>query len=599
MPNASSTVHYDIHVKSIHQRLFAISLSVPAHDSNTINVRLPAWIPGSYMIRDFAKNIVSLSVRDSNSEAVTVTQVDKQSWQIDSHGRALEIHYTVYANDLSVRSAYIDESFCFFNGTSVFLAVDGMELTPVTVNVRLPSTQPHWLVKTSMSEIAGTQHQYSANGYADLIEHPVLMGELLCQTFEMEKITFEMVFAGLESYPVDINRVCQDLAPLCQHHIDFFGSAPDIDYYPFLTMVTQNGYGGLEHDSSTALMCSKDMLPHHNTLEAISDAYQNFLSLCSHEFFHTWHVKRIKPDVFYNLSLQQEVYTEQLWLFEGITSYYDDLSLNTAQVVDEKAYLKVLSKGLTRLLRNHGQQNQTVTESSFNAWTKFYKQDENATNAIVSYYNKGAIIALCIDLYIRQQTTNEYSLKSVMQALWSGYLSNDGGTRIDSMQHMTQTITGVNIEKLLHSALYTTETLPYEALLKNVGVGCDYYASEDMQDTGGARKQSSAINYFGANYQENAMGVMIKSVHFESPAESAGLKAGDILLAVQGEQITQKTLQPTLNAYQTGKSVELHLFRRGQMKQLTMPLIAPPQNAVRLVIEDKNKAQTWLRFSDS
>ena len=185
---------------------------------------------------------------------------------------------------------------------------------------------------------------------------------------------------------------------------------------------------------------------------------------------------------FYNLSLEQEVYTEQLWLFEGITSYYDDLSLNTTEIVDEKAYLKVLSKGLTRLLRNHGQQNQTVTESSFNAWTKFYKQDENATNAIVSYYNKGAIIALCIDLYIRQQTTNEYSLKSVMQALWNGYLSNDGGTRIDSMQRITKTVTGVNIDELLHSALYTTETLPYEHIEK-CWCGCILH-SEDMQDTG-------------------------------------------------------------------------------------------------------------------
>lgn len=599
MPNLSPSIDYTIEVQSVQRREFVIQQQIKSTDTSDIIVYLPSWIPGSYMIRDFAKNITSLRAKDDNGQPLTIKQIDKQRWSIENNNRDVTVDYTVYGNDLSVRSAYIDEDFCFFNGTSVFLAVQGQEDNPIFVTLKGHSEKPEWTLASSMRVVDKNNHRYAADNYQDLIEHPVLMGDLVSQTFETDGIAFEMVFSGLGKYPIDIDRVCRDVKVLCQHHIALFGSAPDISHYPFLTMVTENGYGGLEHTSSTALMCSKEMLPTLAMNDDINADYQNFLSLCSHEFFHTWHIKRIKPRQFQTLDLSQEVYTEQLWLFEGVTSYYDDLSLNSAELVDAEQYLAVLAKGLTRLIRNFGSERQTVTESSFNAWTKFYKQDENAVNAIVNYYNKGAIIALCIDLYLRQNSQGVYCLKDIMQYLWQDYLNGNTGTLIDSVQSAAKNACSIDLSPLLSQALYSTDTLPYQALLATVGVECQSYAAADMKDLGGKATTTAAVNYLGAVYSANSIGVTIDRVMYDSPAEKAGLKAKDILISINCEQVNHTSLQSTLNAFGGHQSAELHVLRRGQMKTFWLPLEAPPANTMCLTVSDKALAQEWLWFKPS
>ena len=563
-------------------------------------LRLPTWIPGSYMIRDFAKNLVTIDAADGETP-VELVKLDKTTWQAPAGLASLTVHYVIYAWDLSVRTAHLDANHGFFNGTSVFLSADGHEAEQHSVTIE-PSASDAcigWQVATSMTPNqvdADGFGIYQAKDYDELIDHPVEMGRFERVSFMAAGLEHELVLTG--RYHTDVERIVKDLIVICEHQIKFFGEPSPVEgKYVFLVMVVGEGYGGLEHRASTALLVSRDDLPVPGD-EELSEKYVQFLGLCSHEYFHTWNVKRIKPAVFVPYELEAESYTELLWFFEGMTSYYDDLLLLRSGLIPSDTYLKLLGRIVTRVQRGAGRLVQTVTESSFDAWSKFYKQDENAPNAIVSYYAKGAMVAVCLDAEIRRATNGTKSLDDVMHTLWQNWL-NTGGAGIDEHepQRIASELAGKDLTEFFNNALYTTDELPMEAALAELGVDLQYRARSSASDRGGEAATSSLPAWVGANIAAAPGGVKVTHVFSDGAALAAGLAAGDTVVALDYASVSAASFADDLVRQQSEEAVTVHYFRLGELHVASLPIVQPPADTAVLSIADEARFQAWSQSS--
>jgi len=597
MHTHSSLIHYHVNVSSIAGHLFDVSLRIENPDEKGQILTLPAWIPGSYMIRDFAKNIVTISAKDDVGKDINIQKLDKQTWQVQAVSTTLTIYYQVYAFDLSVRGAYINDEMAFLNGTNMFLAVVGQTNQPCELTLQKP-LQPelsHWKVATTMPTDMQVTHafgEYRASHYEELIDHPVLMGEFDILPFSAAGVEFELILAG--GHQSDTKRITKDLTKVCQHHVAFFADTPPVKRYQFITLLTDNAFGGLEHISSTALMYSRNDLPSLSDAGQMTDGYRVFLSLCSHEFFHTWHVKRIKPLELFGTALDKEQYTEQLWIYEGFTSYYDDFSLFRCGLITQTEYLKVVGQNLTRLLRNKGRFKQTITESSFDAWTKFYKQDESAVNNIVSYYNKGAILAMCLDLLIKSKSNGAYSLDDVMRYLWSQHGKLGIPTPVNIIQNIIETQLNLNLKDFFQSALYSTEELPFSELLAKFGVKCHVSPRKNLDDKGGEMTTSPIKIEFGAQIKMREIGVQIIQVTEQTAAYLSGLQVDDVLIAIDKWVVSKENLIAQLNYLSIGQKVQLSVIRDKKLKYLPLTVTAAPCDTIALEVTNQVLCNNWL-----
>lgn len=597
MHTHSSLIHYHVNVSSIAGHLFDVSLRIENPDEKGQILTLPAWIPGSYMIRDFAKNIVTISAKDDEGKDINIQKLDKQTWQVQAVSTTLTIYYQVYAFDLSVRGAYINDEMAFLNGTNMFLAVVGQTNQPCELTLQKP-LQPelsHWKVATTMPTDMQVTHafgEYRASHYEELIDHPVLMGEFDILPFSAAGVEFELILAG--GHQSDTKRITKDLTKVCQHHVAFFADTPPVKRYQFITLLTNNAFGGLEHISSTALMYSRNDLPSLSDAGQMTDGYRVFLSLCSHEFFHTWHVKRIKPLELFGTALDKEQYTEQLWIYEGFTSYYDDFSLFRCGLITQTEYLKVVGQNLTRLLRNKGRFKQTITESSFDAWTKFYKQDESAVNNIVSYYNKGAILAMCLDLLIKSKSNGAYSLDDVMRYLWSQHGKLGIPTPVNIIQNIIETQLNLNLKDFFQSALYSTEELPFSELLAKFGVKCHVSPRKNLDDKGGEMTTSPIKIEFGAQIKMREIGVQIIQVTEQTAAYLSGLQVDDVLIAIDKWVVSKENLIAQLNYLSIGQKVQLSVIRDKKLKYLPLTVTAAPCDTIALEVTNQVLCNNWL-----
>jgi predicted metalloprotease with PDZ domain len=585
-------MHYHILPLDPKAHLFQVTLTLAtAQGEQTFS--LPAWLPGSYMIRDFARNIITINAFDGNDQAVTLTQLDKQTWRADNSGPVLRLIYQVYAWDLSVRSAHLDSSHGFFNGSSVFLSVKGAEASPSTVTIAKPEDPAlqGWQLATSLKRVSGDEFGFGdfiADNYQDLIDHPVEMGELTIGQFDACGVPHDVVLSGASR--VNMPRLCQDLKAICEYQITLFGGKAPFARYVFMTRVLDNGFGGLEHKASTALMCSRKDLPQHLAAKVNKD-YRTYLSLCSHEYFHSWNVKRILPEEFIPFDLSQESYTDQLWAYEGITSYFDDFITYRAGCIDQDSYLELLSNTMTRVYRGQGRFKQSLRDSSFNAWTKFYKQDENAANAIVSYYTKGALFALMLDLTLRLESDGKYSLDDVMTALWQAHGLTGVGTAKHSHQGIVESLLGRNCDALF-SYLDNTQDLPLEPLLAKCGIEMTLRPSEGSSDLGGGKATGFKVG-FGAKVKVEALGLSIISVNQGSPAHEVGLSAGDLLISCDNLQVTAQ-FEQQLQDYALGERLSLHWFRRDVLMTGSFAITQAIADTISLQLVDLQAAKRWL-----
>ncbi len=588
-----TVINYSISALDANSHQFKVTIDIPAFASEQLTLTLPAWLPGSYMIRDFAKNIISLSAFNSEQQRVTVHKLDKQTWQLKSDGQAVRIEYQVYAFDLSVRTAYLDNQRGFFNGSSTFLAVTELANSACTLDIIAPNKNPDWRVATGLCRDKNTNiyefGRYHADNYQHLIDCPVEMGNFDVVEFMVADIPHYMVFAG--RHFGDLERLKIDVSKLCLHHINLFGEAPFKEYW-FITNLLANGFGGLEHKNSTVLVASRFDLPNPNKPADLTDNYQTFLSLCSHEYFHAWNICRIKPHEFVPYNLSQESYTKQLWAYEGITSYFDDFSLFRAGIIDFDSYLKLLAKTMTRVYRGQGELKQSVTESSFEAWTKFYQQGPDAVNNIVSYYTKGSLIALWLDLTIRHHSQGKASLDDLMRQLWLQFGKTAIGTTEDDFIDIASQLCGRDISSAVKELLHSRRRINLQPLLANVGVDLQTLGYKELNSIANADTPQYQP-YIGALYQGVPQGLKVTVIEQNSPAEQAGLSVNDIIIAVDNIKADEKSLPLLVNHLKQGSAVSCHYFRDDALLQTQLKIIACPSLAVKLTVSNLEKLWHW------
>ena len=592
---------YSIHPVDPAAHLYEVRLTVAAPAADGQVFAMPAWIPGSYMIRDYARNVVAIRA-ESDGRDVALEKLDKSRWQARPVDRALTLVAEVFAYDLSVRGAHLDTTHAYFNGPCVFFSVEGQEDVTCELEIVPPDGKlgKDWRVATSMRRKGAERYgfgTYEAADYAELIDHPVEAGQLAIGEFEAAGIPHAIAIRGQTR--VDMGRLCHDLQTVCEHHIGFLGAPEDFDRYLFLLHAPGSGYGGLEHRWSSSLVSSRDSLPTRGD-EEISDRYRTFLGLVSHEYFHSWNVKRLKPAAFTPYDLSTEAHTELLWVFEGVTSYYDDLALVRSGMITEDSYLELLGRTITRVLRGSGRLRQSVAESSFDAWTKFYKQDANASNAIVSYYAKGSLVALALDLKLRSETEGAVSLDDVMRECWSRWGESGEGMPEDGFESATKDVSGLDVDDFFDASVRGTGELPLEALLQTHGIKYSLRAARGRNDKGGRNASQQRKIWLGARISEQDGKSVFTAVMNGGPAELAGVAPGDQAVALDGLLLTAANLDRRLRGYRDRDKTVITVFRGDELLTLPIKFQAAPQDTCYLDLDSdvelgtENLRVSWL-----
>ncbi len=583
-------VSYQLNIQDISSHQLAVSIDfTPSAEFHQL--QLPAWIPGSYMIRDFARNIISIQARDALGP-LQLHQLDKQCWQLQCRRLPVTVTYLVYAYDMSVRAAYIDDELAVLNPAALCLAVSDLTEQPQHISLAKPTAANHWRVATALTPINNTPAlgfgTYQSEDYASLIDSPILAGIFDLQSFMVNNIPQYLVVSG--NNLADLNRFSQDLQQICQQQLLVFGSLPaDLNQYWFLLWVTENGYGGLEHKFSTLLLCNRYDLPAANTAEP-DDNYQQLLALCSHEYFHTWWVKRLKPAEFQPYQLHAEQYSSQLWLYEGFTSYFDDLALVHSGLISPQRYLSALEKTISRVTRSPSDSQQSLVASSFNAWTKFYKQDENAINAVVSYYAKGALLALCLDSALQQQGG---SLQQVCQYMYQQYLTS--GTHEHSL---FDSLCALGFTELANSARQWIEQstpLPLVAATAALGLTLNLRPERHATDLNGTVKPDElpiASLAAGTKLQQGLL--VITQVINGGAAHQAGVMVGDQLLALADRKITEQSLPQLLQRLPEHTVQNLTVYRKDRLLTLPLPIAMAKPTVAMLQVTQPAIVSKWL-----
>lgn len=592
-------MHYRIEAADLHAHLYGVTLTIAQPAANQ-RVSLPVWIAGSYMVREFAKQITGISARQSKRN-VAVRQLDKATWVVNCEaGKPLTLHYQVHAHDDSVRTAWLTTQRGFFNGTSLCLQAEGLadvphqlELVAESFNaaVNTHAISSKWQVATGLTPVK-TDRQgfgtYVAANYDELVDCPVEMGAFWSGSFKACGIEHRFVVAGATP-TFDGERLLRDSQKICETAIRFWHgkkqSATPHKNYVFMLNAVADGYGGLEHRNSTALICNRADLPRLDDAKQ-SEGYTTLLGLISHEYFHTWNVKRLRPAEFARYDYTQENYTELLWFFEGFTSYYDDLLLRRAGLIDDAQYLKLLNKTINQVLQTPGREVHSVAQSSFEAWTKYYRQDANSPNLTVSYYTKGALVALCLDLSLRQHGVKNHSvsLDDVMRALWTRCCAgkHDGPMLEADVLAVLKELTGRSWAAEFKAWVHGTRDLPLKKLLTAHGVTVQHDPAQLAQRLGLRVAEDHSVQ--------------IKTVLNGSAAHKAGFAPGDEWLGVE---VAGKATSQAPSAWRLKKLDDLSLYA-GKAKKITA-LISRDRQLLRLNLAwpDSKTNSTWRLMQDN
>lgn len=600
-PAPEQAVRYRVSVLDPRAHLLGVTLELPRPGERQV-LSLPVWIPGSYMVREFSQHLQHL-VASQDGRQLSLSQLDKHRWQVRADpAHPLVLHYEVYAFDASVRTAFLDSTRGFFNPTSVCLRAEGLEALRHELHIGAERLPTDWQVATALAPLETDSTgfgSYQATDYDELADSPFELGPFWSADFEACGIPHRFVVSGAGGW-FDGERLVEDTRRICEQQIRFWhgDGPPPFDRYVFMLHASSEGYGGLEHRRSTALICARADLPAVVTEPAPTDngkagngkpseGYTTLLGLISHEYFHTWNVKRLRPAEFRHHDYDRENYTELLWFFEGFTSYYDDLMLRRAGLIDDTAYLRLMSKTINQVLQTPGRHVQSVAQASFDAWVKYYRVGENTANATVSYYTKGALVALCLDLTLRAE--GHTSLDEVMRALWQ---RTDGGPmREADLDRVLRKLGRRSFADELSRWVHGTEDLPVLQLLERHGLQVHH-------------DNAPLAQQLGLRVSE-ADGIVIKQVLRGGAGEAAGLAAGDEWLAIE-LPAARRGAAP--EAWRVRKLDEVRLLR-GRRPRVTAlvsrdrrllrcPIEWPaPTQTVRLAVADAALLARWLQDS--
>lgn len=554
-------IKYTVELLDLNKHFYKVTLVIPNPLNNQVLI-MPTWIPGSYVIRDFVKQLNNLTISQAD-KPVYCQQTKSNEWMVQSISpEPLIVTYLVYAYDKSVRGAYLDSERGFFNSTSLCLCPVGFEKESIELEVM--DNGLGWQVATGLACADETKRymfgRYLAKDYAQLIDCPVMMGKLSIHSFMVDNIPHDIAISGYQQG--DLDRLTQDVQKICQTQVDFFKGLPkEINYYCFLLHVSAEGYGGIEHVNSSSLLINKFAIPVKSNIfsddQEKPKAYIDLLGLFSHEYFHLWMVKQIKPSVFLNYDLTQPNYTTQLWAFEGFTAYYDDLMLVRAELISSQQYLKILADNISKLFNIPGRKYQTLKSASFDAWIKFYKPDENSINSTISYYLKGALLALCCDLQLRLESNHDDNLDVIMQQLWEKFGAPGIGVEEDDIEKLINQYQYPSVQDLLKLGLTQTDELPIESILKNFGL-----ILQALPVSTGAQLNLAA-KLIDCHTQ-----VLCQEVYYDGILASLGVQSGDVLVACEEHRLTFQNYQTVFQRLMD-QSVSLHVFRDDKLVTLS------------------------------
>ncbi|MBW4563229.1 MAG: M61 family metallopeptidase [Mojavia pulchra JT2-VF2] len=543
------TIHYLVTMPQPETHLFEVTLHLIGYPLPILDLKFPVWTPGSYLVREYAKNLQDFAAF-ADDKPLPWWKISKNHWQIETSGISeLTISYRIFANELSVRTNHLDATHGYFNGAALFFRVPGWEKQPIRVTIVPPRSE--WQITTALSPDAGQANTFCAADFDTLVDSPFEIGNHQLYKFEVLGKPHELAIWGEGNFQP--HEIISDIEKIIQVEAQLFDGLP-YERYVFLLHLFNQAYGGLEHKNCCSLIYQRFGF-------RAQDKYDRFIQLVAHEFFHLWNVKRIRPKALEVFDYDQENYTPSLWFCEGTTSYYDLLIPLRAGIYDAKSYLNHLSKEITRFLTTPGRKVQPLSESSFDAWIKLYRSDANSGNSQISYYLKGALVSLLLDLLIRAQHNNRRSLDDVMRKMWQQFGQAEIGYTSEQLQAVIESIAGRDLSDFFKSYIDGTEELPLNEYLAPFGL---QLATEQEEEP-----------YLGVKVNTENGKEMIKFVEAGSPAQLAGIDPGDELLAINGIKVTATGLSDRLKDYQPKDTIQVTVFHQDLLRSLTVTLANP------------------------
>lgn len=556
-------LQYQVAMPQPETHLFEITLNIRGwqgdHSNALLDLKMPVWTPGSYLVREYARHLQNFTAVNEQTDApLSWQKLGKNHWQVNSQGAdAIVIRYRIYANELTVRTNHLDTTHGYFNGAALFFYIPGFEHHPVQITIVPPN--PDWQIATALPEKPGIANTFVAQDFDTLVDSPFEIGHHTGFEFEVLGKPHQLVVWGESN--LEPERLVADMQKVIQTEANLFGGLP-YDRYVFLLHLATQGFGGLEHKNSCSLIYQRFGFRN-------KDKYDRFIQLVAHEFFHLWNVKRIRPKGLETFDYEQENYTPSLWFSEGTTSYYDLIIPYRAGVYDVQTYLSALSKEITRFLTTPGRKVQPLAESSFDAWIKLYRQDASSPNTQMSYYLKGEMVSLLLDLLIRERHGNQRSLDDVMRQMWEQFGKPEIGFTPEQLQQVIEAIAGCDLSDFFNHALHSTQDLPFNEYLQPFGLKLVGDGDE-------------SIPYLGLTLKTENNRDVIKFVESESPAQMAGIDTGDELLAINGIRASADQLNERLRDFRPGDTIQCTFFHQDELRSAPVTLSDPRPSRYQL-----------------
>ncbi len=535
-------------------------LAYPAAQQ-TVDVKMPVWTPGSYLVREYARHVQDFAAR-SGSGALGWSKISKNTWRVDAGGaREIVLSYRVYSNELTVRTNELNDEHAFWNNGATLMFPAGHLSAPSTVTVR---PFGNWKIATGLAKVAGQQNTFRAANFDVLYDSPFEVSDFAEITFNVQGRPHRVVITGEGNY--DLRQIARDIAKIAEEGFKIFGELPFEDY---TFIVNLRGGGGLEHMNSTALQWNRFGFKPQGR-------YNGFLNLVAHEYFHLWNVKRIRPDALGPFDYENENYTKLLWVAEGLTSYYEGLLLRRAGLITDREFLDGKASMIEQLQARPGRFETSLEEASMDAWIKYYRQDENSVNNQISYYDKGDIVSMMLDVTIRTASGGAKSMDDVLRHLYNEFYKKGRNFTPEDFQKVSEMMAGRSLDDFFTKYVRGEAEIDYDGILR--GIGLRVNVSEPNRSRA----------YIGADLAEESGRLMIRSIPADTPAYEQGLNTGDQIVAVDGYRATQTFLQTYLGEKKPNDKVRLTIFRFDKMRELTFTLggnmrkdytIAPVDNA--------------------
>src|SRR5256714_398080 len=554
------------HLLEVEMRLqIPASLNVP----NDTDLIMPVWTPGSYLIREFERNVQDFVASDANGRPLTWTKIDKNTWRVNTNGvRQWRAFYRVYANEFSVRTNEMNSDHAFWNNAALLMYPNGRLNAASTLRVIAPSG---WKIATGLPPLAGQPNTFRAENFDILYDSPFEVSDFKEIKFAVRDVPHRIVIDGEGNY--DPDRMKADVQKIVEAETGMFGVIPYHDY-TFILHLRANGGGGLEHLNSTALGFRRFNF-------ATERGWQSFYGLVAHEFFHLWNVKRIRPDALGPFDYTKENYTRNLWVAEGITSYYGDLMVRRAGLVSDKDYLEELARKIQNFQKTPGRLEMSAEDASFNSWIKEYRPDENSVNSQISYYDKGELLGLLLDLEIRRRSSDAKSLDDVMRYLYHEFYERNRNYTPAEFQKACELMSGASLDDFFSRYVRGREELPYNQVLSAVGLRVEQagYAIDAI----GVRTIQPSKGYLRADLEDSGDFINVKDVRAGTPAYEQGLNAKDKIVALDGARVNKETFEALIAAKPEGDTVHITVFRNDDLRTLDIKLTGMTDSPYRIV----------------